>query len=63
MSSICQEKEMIDLIFSMYQLSGGSDGEVFRKLTESEQTVCRSVVFSKLFFTTEDYRCKVVTRP
>jgi hypothetical protein len=59
----CQEKEMMDLIFSMFQLSGGSDGEVFRKLTESEQTVCRSVVFSKLFFTTEYHRRKVVTRP
>ena len=46
----CPEKEMRNLIFAMYQLSGGSHGEVFRTLTEKEQIVCRSVVFSKLFF-------------
>jgi hypothetical protein len=45
-----QEKEMVNLIVAMYQLSGGSRGEVFKRLTEKEQTVCRSVVFSKLFF-------------
>ncbi len=45
-----QEKAMINLIFSMYQLSGGHHGEVFKRLTKSEQAACRSVVFSKLFF-------------
>ena len=45
-----QEKEMINLIFSMYRLSGGKHGEFFKKLTEKEQTVCRSIVFSRLFF-------------
>ena len=27
------EKEMINLIFAMYQLSGGNNGELFAKLT------------------------------
>ncbi len=57
------EKEMMNLIVAMYQLSGGSRGDVFKGLTESEQTVCRSVVFSKLFFTTDDHKRKVVTKP
>ena len=47
------EKEMINLIFVMYQLFGGNHGELFAKLTEKEQTVCRSIIFSKLFFNTE----------
>jgi hypothetical protein len=45
-----QEKEMMNLIVAMYQLSGESHGEVFKKLPEKEQTVLRSIVFSKLFF-------------
>jgi hypothetical protein len=53
-----QEKELIHLIFAMYQLSGGSHGEVFRTLPEKEQTVCRSVVFSKLFFNIDAHNLK-----
>jgi len=50
-----QEKEMVNLIVSMYQLSGESCGDVFKRLTEKQQTVLRSIVFSKLFFNMDDH--------
>jgi hypothetical protein len=54
-----QEKEMVNLIVAMYQLSGESRGELFKRLTEKQQTVLRSIVFSKLFFNIDDHTfCK-----
>ena len=50
-----QEKEMVNLIVAMYQLSGESRGELFKRLTEKQQTVLRSIVFSKLFFNMDDH--------
>jgi hypothetical protein len=57
------EKEMMNLIVAMYQLSGGSRGDVFKGLTESEQTVCRSVVVSKLFFNIDAHTVKSAKKP
>ncbi len=49
----CPEKEMVNLILSMLNLSGGIHGELFAKLTGEEQTILRSIVFSDLFFNKE----------
>lgn len=49
----CPEKEMVNLILSMFHSSGGIRGELFAKLTGEEQTVLRSIVFSDLFFNKE----------